>query len=257
MSHLKLFFDRYPEFLDTSGTASDLRRLNLRHVMMIERHRKLFDGKRVVDIASHDGRWSFAVLEANAAHVTGIEGRAELVDKANKTFADKGVASERFDFIEGDAHEVLAAGVGKVDVVLCLGFFYHTLRYPELLAGIRSTGAKYLIMDTRVLSGVKESVIRVRTDPTGPEKMAIEDKYSQQGQSLVGTPSVSALENMLAAYDYEVVAKMDWRRFLRKRNDVHTLHAYADGSRVTYVARLKAGAGRAGPAISADQSESH
>lgn len=69
-----MFFDDHPEFLETSSTAAGKDRLNLRHVAIIEEHCKILSGSRVLDIASHDGRWSFAALQAGATHVTGIEG---------------------------------------------------------------------------------------------------------------------------------------------------------------------------------------
>lgn len=53
---------------------------------IIEEHREELNGARVLDIASHDGRWSFAALQVGAAHVTGIAGREHLVTDANKTF---------------------------------------------------------------------------------------------------------------------------------------------------------------------------
>ncbi len=105
-----MFFEQHPEFLETSETAASRRRLNMRHQMMIEENREILDGARVIDIASHDGRWSFAALEANAAHVTGIEGRKDLVEHAIETFTAKGVARDKFDFVVGDAHNVLTAG---------------------------------------------------------------------------------------------------------------------------------------------------
>jgi precorrin-6B methylase 2 len=232
------FFDEHPEFLETSETGNAARRLNMRHAMMIEKNREILDGARVIDIASHDGRWSFAALMANAAHVTGIEGRSDLVEKANQTFAAKGVSADRYKFIQGDAHDVLGAGAGEVDVVMCLGFIYHTLRYSELFSGIRKTGAKHLIIDTRVL--VDESkAIKVRSDPVDLEKMAVEDRFSYNGRSLVGTPSIPALKTMLRMYDYEVTAQMDWAGFLRKQGGAKNLVAYADGQRATFVAELR------------------
>ena len=46
---------------------------------------------------------------------------------------------------------VMPGGAGglEVDVVLCLGFLYHTLRYNELWHGIRQTGAQHLVLDTQ------------------------------------------------------------------------------------------------------------
>ena len=39
---------------------------------------------------------------------------------------------------------------GGVDVVLCLGFFYHTLEHMRLLLEARRLGAEYVIVDTSI-----------------------------------------------------------------------------------------------------------
>lgn len=230
-----MFFDDHPEFLETSTTAASKDRLNLRHVAIIEEHREILSGSRVLDIASHDGRWSFAALQAGAAHVTGIEGRDHLISLANETFASKGVDPSRFRFIHGDAHDLLTAGVGTFDVVMCLGFLYHTLRYPELLAGIRATGARHVVIDTRVLPGGAR-VVRLIRNPKEIDSMAVEDRFSYQGKTLVGTPSVSAVVHMLDSYGLDVVSQPDWARIRREHPGVTKARQYERGERVTMLA---------------------
>ena len=56
------FFDDYPRFRETSNVASSLDRLNFRYSHVIDRNRRLLEGKRVLDIASHDARFTFAAL---------------------------------------------------------------------------------------------------------------------------------------------------------------------------------------------------
>jgi protein-L-isoaspartate O-methyltransferase len=89
------FFDRFPRFYDTSETATHPGRLNLRHQAMFGDNLDIFDGASVLDIASHDGRWSFAALQAGAASVVGVEGRRELVDHATQNFEHYGVNPAR------------------------------------------------------------------------------------------------------------------------------------------------------------------
>ncbi len=228
-----MFFDDHPEFLETSTTAADLQRLNARHVAMIEENQHVLSQARVLDIASHDGRWSFAALKAGASHVTGIEGRDHLVQSANKTFTDKGIRSSQFEFVHGDAHDVLTDGVGSFDVVMCLGFIYHTLRYVELFSGIRATGARHLIIDTRVHLGNKR-VIAVHSNPVQKEGLAVEDRFSYKGQALVGRPSMAALEHMLGAYGYDIASQTDWSRILGP--DANPENRYLTGARVTLLA---------------------
>ncbi|NWN51205.1 hypothetical protein HT121_28335 [Pseudomonas sp. MAFF 301514] len=92
------FFDNFPRFYKTSHTSPFPDRLNSRHSAIMERNREFIKGKRILDIASHDGRWSFAALQAGAAHVTGIEPRQELINNAMETFNEYGIEPSRFDF---------------------------------------------------------------------------------------------------------------------------------------------------------------
>ena len=137
-----MFFDDYPAFLETSDTAASASRLGWWHRFIIEDNADLLVGKRVLDLASHDGRWSFAALKAGASHVTGVEFRPEMVASARATFDGYRVDPSTYRFIAGDLFELLRdPGQGiEVDVVLCLGFLYHTLRYAELLNGWRASG---------------------------------------------------------------------------------------------------------------------
>jgi predicted nicotinamide N-methyase len=231
-----VFFDDHPEFLETSSTAAGVRRLNARHRAMIEENQEVLRDARVLDIASHDGRWSFAALKAGASHVTGIEGRDHLVQNANKTFAEKGVDPSQFEFIQGDAHDVLTRGVGSFDVVMCLGFVYHTLRYVELFSGIRATGARHLIVDTRVHLSERR-VIAVHTNEVDRDSLAVPDRFSAEGRTLVGRPSMAALEYMLDAYGYEIVGRPDWPGILGPKANPE--NRYLTGARVTLLAAAR------------------
>src|SRR5579863_7632854 len=76
------FFDSYPRFFSTSDTAAAPDRLNQRYRALIQSNAGIISGRRVLDIASHDGRWSLAAHKASAEHVLGIEARQHLVDAA-------------------------------------------------------------------------------------------------------------------------------------------------------------------------------
>lgn len=208
----------------------------MRHLAMIQEYQHVLSGARVLDIASHDGRWSYAALEAGAAHVTGVEGRDYLVDNANKTFSNLGADPSHYTFVNGDAHDVLTEGLGTFDVVMCLGFLYHTLRYAELFAGIRKTQARHLLIDTRVDLSNKP-VIRVYGNPVEKESMAVEDRFSNKGSTLAGNPSMSALTRMLNHYDYEVTSVTDWTKVLEQFPGAESaVKRYLAGGRVTLLA---------------------
>lgn len=231
-----MFFDEHPEFLETSTTSATLDRLNLRHVAIIERHAELLSGSTVLDIASHDGRWSFAAAQAGASHVIGVEGRPELVESARNTFAAKGTDPSRYEFVAGDVHDVLNEHQYKVDVVMCLGFLYHSLRYVELFSAIRDTGARHVIIDCKVITGVDRPLVRVMGNPVHIQSMAVEDRYSHAGMTLVGMPSVQAIELMLGIYGFDVTEMVDWQPILAAHPAAREIKAYARGKRVTMVA---------------------
>lgn len=238
------FFDRYARFFDTSETATHPGRLNLRHQAIFGDHLDLFDGARVLDIASHDGRWSFAALQAGAASVVGVEGRPELVDHAKQNFEHYGVDPTRYRFVADDVFHALAEERGEFDVVMCLGFLYHTLRYNELLARIRRFDPKHVLIDTQVAQG-SHPVIRLRVEHAFKQSNSIADDFSHDGRVLTGRPTVLALEKMMDAYGFELERYSDWAGLLRDNTETaEHYEAYSTGARVT--ARFKAR--EAGPA---------
>lgn len=228
------FFRKYPRFLGTSRTASKPGRLNLRYEAMILANRDILEGARVLDIASHDGRWSFAALQVGARHVTGIEPRQNLVDNANSTFVEYGADPASYRFLCGDAFEVLPHEHLDVDVVLCLGFLYHTLRYPELFRRIRDLDPAYLVIDTKVFNEPKP-VIRIFMNKAEQEGNAVADAFSQDRFTLVGRPSLRALTLMLEVYGFEVENNYDWPALIARNPHVPEKRslAYLDGTRVT------------------------
>jgi protein-L-isoaspartate O-methyltransferase len=245
------FFDEHPEFLETSDTASSKGRLNFRHLGIIQEHQEILRGARVLDIASHDGRWSYAALQAGASHVTGIEGRRHLVVNARKTMISKGVERERFRFVRGDAHDTLTAGVGSFDVVMLLGFLYHTLRYTELFAGIRATGARHVIVDTRVAPG-DDCAVRLIRNTNRVESMAVKDRFSYKRRSLVGVPDYAAVVHMLKCYGYRVASRPDWSSIRAEHPELRAAREYDRGRRATLLAvsrRAEREAERGGPAL--------
>lgn len=226
------FFDRYPGFLETSETSSYRWRLNLRHEAILTENRDLLAGARVLDIASHDGRWSMAALEAGAAHVTGIEARPDLVANAEASLRTYGVDESRWRFVTGDVFEVLRDEQIEVDVVLCLGFLYHTLRHSELLTRIRQTGAKHLILDTEIHRS-EAPVMWLDEETVERQGNAVADELSLGDVVLTGRPSLSALEMLARGQGFEMKGLSDWGGLLRDNPDADQVRDYRIGRRVT------------------------
>jgi hypothetical protein len=235
-----MFFDEHPEFLQTSHTAATKGRLNLRHLGIIKENEAILRGRSVVDIASHDGRWSYAALEAGATRVIGIEGRPRLVENAKRTLAAKGVPESRYRMIAGDVHSRILGPDVVGDVVMCLGFLYHTARYVELMAGIRSTGAEYVIIDTRVLPHEERTIVELRTERTAGQALAIKDRFALDNRVISAVPSEAALVLMLEAAGYDVDHRTDWTALLAQHPRARAVRQYANGRRVTFRARRSA-----------------
>src|SRR4029453_11965528 len=156
-----VFADDYPRFIELSeftpewqdhrpdrrGAEEQRSRMNERYEALFASNRDIFDGARVLDLASHDGRDSFAALKTGAAHVTGVEVRQSLIDRAQEAFAFYGQDPETYRFVCGDIFEVLEREKFDVDVVLCFGFMYHTYRHTEFMYLLHGLAPRYLTVD--------------------------------------------------------------------------------------------------------------
>ena len=231
-----MFFDGYPQFYGTSRTAPGRERLNLRYEAIFAENKDLFEGARVLDIASHDGRWSLAALANGAKSVVGIEARESLVSHAADNLRTYGYDDDQFRFVVGDVHEVLRAEDFEVDVVLCLGFLYHTLRYNELFHGIRRTNAPNLIIDTQAVRMMgQRASIQVLGEKAAKQSAAAPDDYTVGNLVLTGRPNLAAMRIMLECYGYQVERLSDWKSLLRDNAEISADNCqdYADQSRIT------------------------
>jgi hypothetical protein len=228
------FFEQFPRFYVTSSTSPTAVRLNLRYEAIFAENRDIFPEASVLDVGSHDGRWSLAALAAGARSVTGIEARPELVRAAAENLGGYGYGADRARFVTGDAHEVLNTQDLHADVVLCLGFLYHTLRYNELMDGICRAGARYLIIDTfsPYMTGPVPSV-NVITEAADEEGKAAGGSYTHGRSVLVGRPNLAAIRTMLGAYGYRVERLSDWAGLLRDNPPAADCDDYANQRRIT------------------------
>ena len=138
-------------YLKTAQTGAYPNRLNWRSELLLARNLDAIQNKKVLDIACHDGRFSYACLKLGAKHITGVEGRQPLVDSAEKNLETLGFPKDKYNFICGDIFDKLTDfEEGDFDTILCLGFFYHTIRQIELLQQIKRLNPQYFILDTTV-----------------------------------------------------------------------------------------------------------
>lgn len=254
-----MFADDYPRFIETSEltaerwergqrrrSATEQRnRMNERYEAIFASNRDIFDGARVLDLASHDGRYSFAALKSGAAHVTGVEVRQRLIDGAQDALAFYGQDPKTYRFLRGDVFDVLARERFDVDVVLCLGFLYHTYRHTELLYRLRDLAPRHLVVDTMVTRATQPTLRVVRERDVEDIRSAAQDPYSV-GRVLVLRPSVPAVRMLLDSYGFDIESMYDWKARLAGRPPMPGVDGYATGKRVTVRCRSREAVGAAG-----------
>jgi SAM-dependent methyltransferase len=228
------FCDRYPRFLETSETVPSRSRLNARWRAIIGWNAAILAGRRVIDLGCHDGRWSFAALKAGASNVIGIEARAHLAEKAAENFIHYGVPANAYRIVTGDAIEALRGlQTGSIDVLMCLGFFYHTLEHMRLLLEARRLGAEYVIIDTSI-SPAPEPIVALAFESTDDTRNSVDYGLIGNKTALVGAPSKSGLLAMLDYAGYRADF-FDWQN--NAVDDWTDLPDYAAHLRVTVRAR--------------------
>jgi hypothetical protein len=220
------FFDDFALFYES--TRSPAARINKRYHAIIEAHKDIFAGKHVLDIASHDGRWSFAAVKAGCTSVIGIEGRQHFVDSAVHNFTNYGIDPAQFRFIRADVVEYLRHSCIKVDVVLLLGFYYHIHCHADFAALVAGTGASRVVLDTAVAPD-DDPVIRLWDEPTALQANAIGDRPT----ALVGAPSRSAVRLMFLHAGFNA-QEIDWCSILNQYGP-EGVEDYRDGTRTTFL----------------------
>jgi SAM-dependent methyltransferase len=217
------FFDSFPEFGDTSKTGPSLARINARYRVLLHDQRALLEGARVLDLASHDGRFSLAALLTGAREVVGIEHDTQLVDAATAHFAKHGIDPSRYRFVRRDLFESFM-DLGHFDVVFCFGILYHVNDHLHLLSNIAEVEPGTVIIDGHI-SRRDGAVIELRT-PLG-------ETPPPPGTQLEGWPTSLAIEALTSTLGWSG-RWIDWQQASRPDDD--NIADYLSGKRASYVA---------------------
>lgn len=227
------FFDTFSDFYKTSKVGSSPNRLNNRHRAIIENNKQIIFNSSILDLASHDGRWSFAALKNGASQVLGIEGRQRLVDESGRLMQRYGISHKKYSFIVGDIFEKMSEFKPKTfDVIFCLGIFYHIMNHMLLLTQIKRLKPKYLILDTATNTS-NYAIISLGEDNNQFEANAIQTNSNPR--SVIGIPSKKALELMLTNLGFEI-QYYDWNK--AEISNWTDIEDYRDGKRVSLLAKL-------------------
>lgn len=138
-------------YLSSSNVRAIAQRLNWRAKVLISGYKEDFRGKRVLDLASHDGRFMHAALSHGAAKVVGVEVRESHIHAALDNLAQCGHARERYEVVAGDLVEYLrSVDPGDFDTILCFGVLSHLIEHVDVVREISRIAPGAFILDTWV-----------------------------------------------------------------------------------------------------------
>lgn len=232
------FFDSFPRFYSTSKTGTNPNRLNWRHRALIEANVTMIRDRSVLDLASHDGRWSLAAYKAGARQTMGIEAREYLVRFARRNMEQYHVPEDRVRFRLGSVFEELhSIAPGTYDTIFCFGFFYHTSHHMLLLSKIARLRPQHVIFDTQI-DPAPVSIIRIRTESVATEGAGAVADVGDPSRTVIGVPSRPALELMLASSGF-TYSYYNWNHAGIERWD--GIEDYRKGSRISLVSAFVGG----------------
>jgi hypothetical protein len=232
------FFDKYDRFFDTSRIGTRLAdgkrspRLTYRYKAIVEHNRMLFPEVHILDLASHDGRWSLAALDAGAASVVGIEGRYSNLASAYRNFAAYEVSPDRYSFIHGDVPSAMDKFEPKsFDLILCLGIFYHTVHHYDFFHQFYRLGARHVILDTEIARD-EGPLVNFRFEDHNADDGQTLQSTNGLPRSIVGIPSHAMIAMLCDQFQFSWQI-VDWKAFGIERWD--GMEDYHADNRRTYV----------------------
>jgi len=201
------FFNNSPFFPRLKRQPEDhegLNRLNHRYDRIIGSNIEHVRGKRILDLACHNGRWSWAALQSGASFVLGIEGREEAINAGLPHF--KEFDSKSYEFVCGDISNILEQDIqsryGKFDTIFCLGIYYHVIEHYRIFKRMAELKPAFIIIDSDVL----ESTIPLtfwRPEKVHGQFTAIADREGETS-TLIGVVSLGTLELLAATFGFDI-----------------------------------------------------
>jgi protein-L-isoaspartate O-methyltransferase len=226
-------------FLSTSSTANIPNRLNQRFNAIFETRPDIWTGKRVLDIGSHDGRFSYASLLKGAAHVTGVEAKPYLLKYARSNLRTLQASPDKYKFVKADIFDYLRYTKQRFDIVLCLGFLYHTLDHIGLLNLINATGPKIIVLDTVVNTGHRMTCVLKKEyidNIHGFEGNSVANSSTIGGFNYIATPSIPFLKSITSDINFSF-ERVNWNKLVKP--DPTGLTDYILRRRITAICEKK------------------
>lgn len=191
MSHPFDFISALPGYDEGPNGAH---RLNMRYDHIVRPFAADLAGARVLDLASHDGRWPYALAFAGAREVLGIEGRQSLIDRF-AGFPDDAhrakVTLRQGDIFDG--LEALKAARETFDVVAIYGIYYHITEHYRLMLLAQALRPKLIIVDSEFIVSSDGPIVRFMREETSNDLNTISRSDGREVE-LVATPSMRFMD---------------------------------------------------------------
>lgn len=197
------FFNFMGNIPPYSENETTVHRLNRRHDLLIGPFQPQIEGARILDLACHDGRWSYALAAAGAEHVHGVEARPELIERFAvfpETDFKSRVSLHCNDLF--DELETLVAQGARFDVVAVYGIFYHVMDHLRLLSLAKQLEPEIIIIDSEFIVVDNAMIQLLREEVSNPLNAV--PASAGQSHTVVGVPSRRATEFMAEALDMDI-----------------------------------------------------
>ncbi len=241
--------------------------LNSRVDVLLGGNEDAIKGKRVLDIGSHIGTFSYAALKMGADFVHGVDTDEALIFKSNDLFETQGILSLNYKFEARDLFDYLEnLEPNSFDTILCFGILYYTADPYYVLHLLRRAAKECVLLDTftayyaalqgkdaeEIYPHVKDKTMELpmmlvsltqpgKNDYRLPRSFIYKDK----SLSLTSYPTQTLLEIWLHTLNTRFIP-LDWSPYIEKpvkwrklrtqkqKENSHWSDVYSSGVRVSY-----------------------
>ena len=245
----------------------DFECLNARIDKLLRQNLDDIKGKKILDIGSHIGTFSYSALKLGAIFVQGIDTEKKTIERGKELFKQTKVDESQYNFQVGDALGYLESlEEGSFDTIFCLGTLYYMVEPHRLLQLMQKVAKKTILIDTFTASystiqgkeapliykAIKEETLKLPmmlTVLTQPEKKSYRLPHSFQHNkkdlSLITLPTCALLETWFQSLGmpFELIDWSDHKKQPCTYHDLlnpeqkkssHWADIYTSGVRVSY-----------------------
>ena len=147
------FFTDHPEFKKSPVGGRSPNRMNVRYDRIVGWNRDLLQGKKILDVGAHDGRWSMASLDIGASEARGIEPHGENFMRGVEIVSKYSPKFDNMKLLMGEWQEYEARMFDfNPDVVFLNGIVYHIPNPVGLFDWISDMKPEVVVYDGRIKS---------------------------------------------------------------------------------------------------------